>query len=166
MKEELVRGKITRREFAQRLISLGIIGTSAGTLLTWADKAQAAKRGGRLRFGIAHGSTTDSLDPATYENNFTIGLDYGIHNHLGEVDHTGAINPELAESWEPKNGAKTWVINLRRGVEYHNGKTMDSDDVIASFKHHMGETKSPAKSLLKQVVGMNTDGKYLSLIHI
>ena len=160
MKEELVTGKITRREFAQRLIALGIIGTSAGTLLTWADKAQASKRGGRLRFGIAHGSTTDSLDPATYENNFTIGVDYGIHNHLGEVDHTGAINPELAESWEPKNGAKTWVINLRRGVEYHNGKTMDSDDVIASFKHHMGETKSPAKSLLKQVIGMNTDGKY------
>ena len=160
MKEELVTGKITRREFAQHLIALGIIGTSAGTLLTWADKAQAAKRGGRLRFGIAHGSTTDSLDPATYENNFTIGVDYGIHNHLGEVDHTGAINPELAESWEAKNGAKTWVINLRSGVEYHNGKTMDSDDVIASFKHHMGETKSPAKSLLKQVTGMRTDGKY------
>jgi peptide/nickel transport system substrate-binding protein len=159
IKEQLMSGKITRRDFGQRLIALGIVGSSAGTLLTWAEQAHAAKSGGRLRSGCAHGSTTDSLDPATYDSNFMIGLDYGIHNHLGEVDHTGAISPELLESWEPSNNAKTWVINLRRGVEFHNGKTLDSDDVIASFQHHMGETKSPAKSLLKQITSMRTDGK-------
>ena len=70
------------------------------------------------------------------------------------------MQPELAESWEAQNNAKTWVFNLRRGVEFHNGKTLDSDDVIASFQHHMGETKSPAKSLLKQVTNMRKDGKY------
>ena len=32
--------------------------------------------------------------------------------------------------------------------------------MIASFQHHMGETKSPAKSLLKQVTKMRRDGKY------
>ena len=48
IKEQLMSGSITRREFAQRLMVLGIAGSSAGTLLTWADKAQAgAKRGGR-----------------------------------------------------------------------------------------------------------------------
>ena len=62
IKEQLMSGRITRREFAQRLMVLGIAGTSAGTLLTWAKKTQAAgKRGGRLRAGIAHGSTTDTL---------------------------------------------------------------------------------------------------------
>ena len=103
MKEELISGKITRREFAQRLIALGIIGSSAGTLLTWADKAHAAKRGGRLRAGIAHGSTTDTLDPATYENGYMSKINYAIQNHLGEVDHTGNMFPELAESWDPQN---------------------------------------------------------------
>ena len=112
-----------------------------------------------MRAGIAHGSTTDTLDPATYENGFMLDVDYAIQNHLGEVDHTGTMQPELAESWEAQNGAKTWIFNLRRGVEFHNGKSLDSDDVIASFQHHMGETKSPAKSLLEQVSSIRKDGK-------
>jgi len=71
IKDQLKTGLITRREFAHKLMVLGIAGTSAGTLLTWADQTQAAgKRGGRLRAGIAHGSTTDTLDPATYENGY------------------------------------------------------------------------------------------------
>jgi peptide/nickel transport system substrate-binding protein len=130
IKEQLMSGRITRREFAQRLMVLGIAGTSAGTLLTWAERnafAASPKRGGLLRAGIAHGSTTDTLDPATYENGYMSKINYAIHNHLGEVDHTGNMAPELAESWDPQNGAKTWVFNLRRGVEFHNGKTLDSE---------------------------------------
>ncbi len=87
-------------------------------------------------------------------------VNYAIQNHLGGVDETGAMVPELAESWEVANGAKTWVFNLRQDVEFHNGKTLDADDVSASFQHHMGETKSPAKSLLKQVKSIRKDGKY------
>ena len=50
IKDQLKTGLITRREFAHKLMVLGIAGTSAGTLLTWADQTQAAgKRGGRLR---------------------------------------------------------------------------------------------------------------------
>ena len=66
--EQLKTGKISRREFAKRLMGLGLIGSSAGALLSWAERealAASPKRGGRLRAGIAHGSTTDTLDPAT-----------------------------------------------------------------------------------------------------
>ena len=100
--EQIRSGKISRREFAKKLIGLGIVGSSAGALLSWAEKdaiAASPKRGGRLRAGIAHGSTTDTLDPATYENGLMQGIDYALQNHLGEVDHTGAMQPELAESW-------------------------------------------------------------------
>ena len=123
IRDQLKTGLITRREFAHKLMVLGIAGTSAGTLLTWADQTQAAgKRGGRLRAGIAHGSTTDTLDPATYENGYMSKINYAIHNHLGEVDHTGNMAPELAESWDPQNGAKTWVFNLRQGVSSTTAK--------------------------------------------
>jgi len=123
-------------------------------------KACAAKKGGHLRAGIAHGSTTDSLDPATYENGFSLALDYTLFNHLGEVDHTGSVKPELAESWEASPDAKTWPFKLRQGVEFHNGKPLEASDVIASIEYHMGEdTKPAAKSLLKQVKSMKADGK-------
>ena len=161
LRTQLKDGRISRREFMNRLMVLGVATTTAGSLATWAEQAQAAPtRGGRMRVGIAHGSTTDTLDPATYENGYMSKINYAIQNHLGEVNHTGGMVPELAESWEPQNSAKTWVFNLRRGVEFHNGKSLDSDDVIASFQHHMGETKSPAKSLLEQVSSIRKDGKH------
>ena len=157
LKLKLERGKITRREFLSHVSAMGLAAT-APALYTSTAMA-GPKKGGRLRTAMAHGSTTDMLDPATYENGYTATVNYAIQNHLGEVDETGAMVPELAESWEVEDGAKTWVFNLRQGVEFHNGKTMDSDDVLASFQHHMGDdTKSPAKALLDQVASMRKDG--------
>ena len=157
LKLKLERGKITRREFLSRVSAMGLAATAP--VLYTSTAMAGPKKGGRLRTAMAHGSTTDMLDPATYENGYTATVNYAIQNHLGEVDETGAMVPELAESWEVEDGAKTWVFNLRQGVEFHNGKTMDSDDVLASFQHHMGDdTKSPAKALLDQVASMRKDG--------
>ena len=41
---------------------------------------------------------------------------------------------------------------MRKGVTFHNGKTLTADDVIATFNYHRGEnTKSSGKALLKAV---------------
>ncbi len=103
LRTQLKDGRISRREFMNRLMVLGVATTTAGSLATWAEQAQAAPtRGGRMRVGIAHGSTTDTLDPATYENGYMSKINYAIQNHLGEVNHTGGMVPELAESWNPR----------------------------------------------------------------
>ena len=70
---------------------------------------------------------------------------------MTEVDNDGQLVGELAESYE-SDDAKKWVFNLRKGVEFHNGKTMTSQDVIASFGHHRGDdSTSAAKGLLTAV---------------
>ena len=69
----LILGRqVSRRDFIRGSAALGIAGTTAGSLLTMSGSAFAATphRGGRLRAGIAHGSTTDYLDQATYANGF------------------------------------------------------------------------------------------------
>ena len=38
------------------------------------------------------------------------------------MDHTGAVIPDLAESFEPDKGATKWVFKLRKGATFHNGK--------------------------------------------
>jgi len=65
--KELTKGTISRRQFIMSALAAGIV---LPTALTMADKAMAAtpKQGGKLRIGMGHGSTTDTLDPATFEN--------------------------------------------------------------------------------------------------
>ncbi len=159
LSRELTKGRISRREFLGRAAALGLSGVLATSLAAQSVAAATPKQGGRFEVGLGHGSTTDSLDPATYENGFTGKLNYAIHNHLAETDSDGKLAPELAESMEPSSDATEWVFKLRKGVEFHNGKTLDSDDVVASINHHRGDSKSAAKPLLDQVEDVKTDGK-------
>lgn len=152
--EELLRkGRISRRQFLRRLSILGLTGAVSPALWKSIAHADTPKRGGTFRVGMTGGSTAESLDPATYGtgiiNAFMVGA---IGNCLTEIDHNGAVIPELAESWEASSKADAWTFRLRQDVTFHNGKTLTADDVIASINHHRGEdSKSAGRPLLKAV---------------
>ena len=159
-KNQLSEQQIDRRQFVVHALAAGL---TLPTALSMADQVLAAtpKRGGTFRVGIGDGSTSDNLDPATAENDFNAGVHFTYGNYLTEVDSNGNLIGELAESFEPVNNGKTWIFNLRKGVEFHNGKTMDADDIVASFQHHMGkDSKSAAKGLVNQITRMTKDGNY------
>ena len=51
------------------------------------------------------------------------------------------------------------MFKVRKGATFHNGKTVTADDVVASMLHHTKEdSKSAAKSLLKEVTTLKADG--------
>jgi len=157
----LKQGKISRRVFLAQASALGLM-TAVSTMLPGGSAyAAAPKRGGRFRIGIAGGSTTDSLDPATITDMMMQVINQGqIRNTLVEIDNNSNPIPELAESWEASPDAKQWVFKLRKGVEFHNGKTMDADDVVYSINHHRGEgTKSAAKGIVDPIADVKKDGK-------
>ena len=155
----LAAGKMTRRDFMQRALSLGAT-TALATSMADRVLAAAPKKGGKLRLGIGHGSTTDSMDPATITDVYMQLVNYGLRNNLTEVNADGAIEPELAESWEATPDAVTWTFKLKKGVEFHNGKTMDAEDVVTSVLHHLGkDSKSAAKAVLAPIEEVKADGK-------
>jgi peptide/nickel transport system substrate-binding protein len=154
-------GTINRREFIQRAAALGIAAPFATSLLSQSVQAATPKKGGKCVMGLGYGSTTDSLVPGQNENGFLSVLSYSFQNQLTEIDNNGKTIPELAESYEASADAKTWTFKLRKGVEFHNGKTLTADDVIPSFNHHRGEdTKSAGKAFLETVTSINKKGKY------
>ena len=155
----LRQGKIGRREFMGRAVALGATVAAATSVASKALKA-APKKGGRLRIAIGAGSTTDTLDPGTFLQNFTQFTGFGLRNNLTEVSSAGKVVPELAEAWEATEDAVTWAFKLQRGVEFHNGKTMDADDVVASINHHLGkDSKSAAKAILSAIDEVKADDK-------
>ena len=133
---------------------------SAAGLL--ADKAEAAtpKKGGRIRLGMSEGATSSSLDPATTADLSSIQLNHTIRNYLTEIAPDNSLIPELAASWESNADASEWYFKLRKGIEFHNGKTVDSTDVVDSINYHRHEeSKSAARALLTAMKEISADGK-------
>ena len=155
----LTQGKITRREFIARVSALGLMAAVSPALLGTSAQAAGPKRGGRIKLGSAGGSTTDSMDPGTLMHTMSQTVNQCLRNMLVEVDYQGNAVPELAESWEATTGAAKWIFKLRKDVEFHNGKTMDAEDVVFSFNMHRGETKSAAKGVTEPITDIKADGK-------
>mgnify|MGYP000644555438 CR=1 FL=1 len=152
----LSEGRITRREFIARVSALGLMAAVSPALLSGTADAATPKKGGRFIIGITGGSTTDSKDPGTLTSNMNQNVNWQIRNSLVEIDHNFNTIPELAESWGSTPDAKVWTFQLRKGVEFHNGKTMTSEDVIYSIQHHLGEkSKSAVKGYLKNLKNIN-----------
>jgi peptide/nickel transport system substrate-binding protein len=165
---QLVKKRISRREFLGRAAALGLSVSAASMLLARHGIAQEAKRGGFARFGLPHGSTTDSIDPGTWPDTFTQCVFFGaMMNNLTEVAADGQVQGELAESFEPDNGATRWVFRLRNGITFHNGKDLTADDVLESIRYHTGDdSKSAAKSLLAGIKDMKSDGPGLVVFEL
>lgn len=166
LKKLLSQGWISRREFVKRMTALGMAASVPAGMLASMPAHGAAKKGGTFRVGLGHGSTTDSVDPATWENAFTqFTFGYGSNNHLTEIRSDGGLGPELAESWEASPDATVWTFKLRKDAEFHNGKTLEASDVIASLNHHRGEdTKSGGKGIVSPITDMKADGKNVVVI--
>ena len=160
MKKLAAKGRMGRRDFIQFGLALGLSVTAASTLYSKPVRAEP-KKGGTFRAALGSGATTDTLDPATYPDTFNGLFGWGtLRSSLTEVTPDGSVVGDAAESFEPGDDAKSWVFKLRKGVEFHNGKSLDADDVVASINHHRSEeSKSAAKSLLAAVTDVKADGK-------
>ena len=158
LKRRYQKGEISRREFLGRSAALAGTATLASSIAIEAALA-APKKGGFARFGVNDGSQTDSLDPATWPGSFTAcALGGAMCNNLTEMMPDRSIAGDLAESFEASDTSKKWVFKLRKGLTFHNGKTVTSADVLESLRHHTGaNTKSPAKSILAGVKEMKAE---------
>jgi peptide/nickel transport system substrate-binding protein len=142
-------GTLSRRDFLRVSAALGVSTSIATGVLSKAGYADEPKKGGTLRLGISGGSTTDNLDPLSYNNSAAVSVGYQIMNGLIEIDAKQNATPELLESWEVQPGAKEWIFNVRKDVTFHNGKSLTADDVIYSVNRNRGkDSKSPIATSL------------------
>jgi peptide/nickel transport system substrate-binding protein len=157
MKTSLLSGGVSRRGVLKGASAIGgaaLIGPMGARMAS----AQPM-RGGTLRVAQAHGSTTDSMDPGSWENDFTILQAHTRNNYLTEIAPDGSLVPELAESWEASSDAATWTFTIRSGVQFHSGHILTAEDVVASLRHHMGEdSTSAAAPIVAPITDMRIDG--------
>lgn len=155
---------IDRRSFIKATGAVAVTAAMTSSLsLSSAFAAQPSlpKKGGHLTIGLDNASTTDRLDPAFWFESWMYFTGSQLFNALVEIDDKGDIVPSLAESWSSAEGGRKWVLNLRKGVQFHDGRAFSAKDVIWSLNHHRGEkSSSPVKAYLEPVTALAATGDY------
>lgn len=167
LQSSFISGEISRRDFVATSMALGV-SLAGATAVVKEVEAATPKNGGRLRIGITGGATSDVLDPGKILDAYMINVSMGqVRPNMTKIMPDGSVAGDLVESWEPSNGAKTWRFNLRQGVEFHNGKTMDSTDVADSIRYHTVEANgSGGSGVVSGISSVKEDGKGAVIIEL
>ena len=92
--------------------------------------------GGALVVGVYQ--ETSGWNP-TYDRWAQMGALTGssVLEPLAAVDAQGRAQPWLATSWEPNADFTSWTVNLREGVQFHDGTPFDAASVKANVDDSM-----------------------------
>lgn len=111
--------------------------TLAGVLGSTSALAQAfkcPKVGGDFVFGQE--ANVNSLDQMTSTTISTRNVAMNIFESLMARDENNNPITDLAESFTESPDGLVYTFKLRQGVKFHNGKTMTSADVVASWDRY------------------------------
>lgn len=162
--KQAARGLMSRRDFVGRAGALGVSAAVAGSMLSTAARAEEPKKGGLLRAGMQGGESTNTLDPALAASEVPFAVNMLWGEMLVDVNAKGEIDYRIAEEISASSDATEWKFKIRAGVEFHDGKTVTADDVIATLKRHTDEkSQSGALGIVQGITDMKAEGDMVTL---
>ncbi len=147
--DEFVTGHLSRRQFIARGAVVGMSVSAVSSVLAAcgganASSSQSSSGASAPASGKPGATIRASIVTPTTEPNPLLVNDTGgtaLISQTGEflivsevVGTTLQLRPVLATSWKPNTDASVWTFKLRKGVKFHDGKSMTADDVVYSFK--------------------------------
>ena len=110
----------------------------AGALIAGAAGAQEITVG--LQLEPPHLDPTSAaagaIDQVTYQN---------VYEGLTRFEEDGSIAPSLAREWEVSQDGTVYTFALEEGVSFHDGTTMDAEDVVFSLDRARAEASTNAQ---------------------
>jgi peptide/nickel transport system substrate-binding protein len=145
--DEYVLGKITRRELIRRgtvvgmsLPLLSFIAAACGgdddgggeaTPTGATETTAGVQPGGTIRVALIQPTTEPN--PLLVQDEGGAGMLGSTGEYLSFSDENLALQPRIAESWEPNEDGSVWTFAIRQGVMFHNGATLTANDVVTTF---------------------------------
>ena len=128
--DDYLAGRIDRRAF---LRSAAVLGMAAPLLsaLTPNRLRAAANRTTVVTVGMP--VPAGLIDPLTVADTGSVCLLSQTGEYLAASDPMLHLQPVLAESWEPNADGSVWTFKIRRGVKFHDGRTLSAADVVATM---------------------------------
>ncbi len=94
------------------------------------------------------------LDPIWTTAYMSRNHGYMIYDTLFGTDADGKVKPQMVESWNESPDKRLWTFKLRKGLEFHDGKPVTADDVIASLQR-WGKRDAMGSALMQFVQRMD-----------
>jgi peptide/nickel transport system substrate-binding protein len=92
------------------------------------------------------------FDPSTAPPQITpFGMLYAIHDALVRPYPGHKMGASLAESWKESPDGKTYEFKLRKGLKFHNGDPLTTEDVKFSFERYKGAAASILHARVREV---------------
>ena len=134
---------ISFRKAALTAAALAILGASPGAL------AQ-----GKVLRVVTH-SNLSILDPIWTTAYMSRNHGYMIYDTLFGTDAKARVKPQMVDTWTMSKDGKTWTFKLRKGLAFHDGAPVTSEDVVASLKR-WGRRDALGQQLMTFVDAMET----------
>jgi peptide/nickel transport system substrate-binding protein len=147
--DELLAGRLDRRDFLRRGATIGMSASVMGALLAACGNANSSggsssssssgaaaatpKKGGTLNVAIQTPAT--AVNPLIVADAGGLALLATTGEFLTFDNGLKAqLRPMLAQSWTHNGDGSVWTFKLRPNVKFHDGKPFTADDVVYTFK--------------------------------
>jgi peptide/nickel transport system substrate-binding protein len=125
--------------------------------------AQAPKRGGTLVVG--RNAETPGLDPHKLNVLPRSRVTQNMYSYLVGVDKDMRPIPDLAERWEISPDGKTYTFFLRKGVKFHNGRDLTSEDIKYTIDRILDPSyASFGRTLMDSIAGVETPDPFTARV--
>ena len=100
-------------------------------------------------------SNLSILDPIWTTAYMSRNHGYMIYDTLFGTDAKARVKPQMVDTWTMSKDGKTWTFKLRKGLAFHDGAPVTSEDVVASLKR-WGRRDALGQQLMTFVEAMET----------
>lgn len=101
-----------------------------------------------------------NLDPVFSQAASDRSVTYQIFDRLVDIDENLNIVPMLAESWEISSDGLVYTLQIREGVTFHDGTTVDAEAVRYTLNRNLTIPGSARADELSSIVDLAVTGSH------